>query len=157
MLAVLSAACRFTVRLYYQRRLSWDDVLLTIAILLLCTCLGLWFSFVDDMYFAQSLLLGKLTPDMDLTAIVRKTSRLHKLSDVALVLTWTSLNAVKLSFLLFFGTLTTRASGLRWYWWTVVGFTALTWAGGVPMEIVSCPYFDERSSEYFVSNQRTIY
>jgi len=146
-LAVLSTLSRFTVRLHYQRRLFWDDALLAIAILLLCICLVLWYRFVDDMYVAQSMILGHFTPDMNFATIVPKTLRLHKLSDVVLVLTWTSFHAVKLSFLLFFGTLTTRTTRFRRYWWSVVGFTVLTWAGGVPMEIVSCPYFDERACE----------
>jgi len=133
---------------HYQRRLFWDDAVLAVAILLLCTCLGLWFSFVDDMYLAQSLLLGEMTPDMDLTTIIPKTLRFQKLSAVALVFTWTSLNLLKLSFLLFFLTLTSRANKLRMYWWAVTAFTILTWAGGVPLEIVSCPYFDERACKY---------
>ena len=118
---------------------------------MLCTDLGLWFSFVDDMYFAQSILLGNLTPDMDLTTLIPKAIRLHKLSDVALVLSWTSFCTVKLSCLVFFRTLTVRTSGLRQYWWCVIAFTALTWAGGVPMEIIACPYFDERACAYFLS------
>lgn len=53
-MAVLSAACRFVVRFHYQNRLFWDDIVLMVAIVLLCTSVGLWFNFVDDMYQAEA-------------------------------------------------------------------------------------------------------
>lgn len=148
-LALLTASTRIVIRLYYQKRLFKDDAFLILAIALLSTSVGLYFSFVDDMYLAEALILGDLdlVPETDLTTIIPKSLRLHKISDVFLVLTWTSLNSVKFSFLIFFQTFTTRVGikMLSRYWWFVAVFTTISWGVGVALEIVACPYFDERA------------
>ena len=150
-IAVLAAFARFLVRLHYQRRLFWDDAWLMVAIMLFSISLGLWFYFVNDMYFVQGIFMGSPISQADLVASIPRMLHVHTMSEVVLVLTWTSVCTVKFSFLSFFGSLINRTSRLRRYWWFVVGVTILTWAGGVPLEIVHCPYFDERSCESIAS------
>ncbi|KAF2796922.1 hypothetical protein K505DRAFT_358889 [Melanomma pulvis-pyrius CBS 109.77] len=143
--SLLAAISRFAIRLHYQRRLSWDDGWLLLAILLLISCLVIMFDFIDDLYLMQSLISGQFTLDMKVSAIIPKAMRLHKSIMAFDVLVWCSFNAVKFSFLFFFKDITARTGKLRLYWLAVTVFTLLDWAVGIPLNFVLCPHFDERA------------
>lgn len=126
-----------------------DDAILAVAIILLSTSAGLYLSLVDDMYLAEALVLG-ISPDIDQATIIPRLLRLHKLTDAFLILTWASFNSVKFSFLLFFRSFTAHPGlqNLGRYWWMVTVFTAISWVSGSVLEVIECPYFDERSCEW---------
>lgn len=142
--SVLFVIARITLRLRYQKRLFIDDAFLFIAQVLLCVCLGLLYMFADSLFLDEALVtrpsLAIIPPDFE-----NQLFRFHKISDAYLVLTYTSIFAVKFSFLFFFRVLVRRVHKMVVYWWIVVAVTAVAWIVCSISIFLPCLYFDERS------------
>lgn len=100
--------------------------------------------------FADSLFLDEALVTRPSSAIIppdfeNQLFRFHKISDAYLVLTYTSIFAVKFSFLFFFRVLVRRVHKMVVYWWIVVAVTAVAWIVCVICIFLPCLYFDERS------------
>lgn len=78
--------------------------------------------------------------------------RFHKLSDAYLVLTYTSIFAVKFSFLFFFRVLVRRVHKMVVYWWIVIAITTVGWIVCVIGIFLPCLYFDNRSRMFLCSS-----
>ena len=142
-LATLVASVRVIIRLRL-RKLSWlDDGFLLFAVVLMTTCLGLLFTFIDDLYFSWAVSNGFIAPQT-YTEIVTIAKRLHIYTTAFIVPAWTGIVAVKFSFLFFFKSLIRRIRYLEIFWWCTVVFTASSWAAGAVAEVFTCPRFDER-------------
>lgn len=102
--------------------------------------------FADNLFFYEALATGRpstiIPPDFE-----NQLFRFHKISDAYLVLTYTSIFAVKFSFLFFFRVLVRRVHKMVVYWWIVVAVTAVAWIVCVISIFLSCLYFDERLSK----------
>jgi hypothetical protein len=144
--ALLAALARASIRLYYQKRLFIDDAILALAVVLLSASAGLYLSLVDDMYLAEALILGLTPPQTDQATIVQRLIRLHKLTDSFFILNWSSSSSVKFSFLFFFRSFIAHPGleSLGRYWWVVTIFTAISWVSGCILQVVACPYYDQR-------------
>lgn len=108
--------------------------------------MGLLYAFADSLFLEEALTTSPssviLPPDF-----LNQLFRFHKLSDAYLVLTYTSIFAVKFSFLFFFRVLVRRMHKMIVYWWIVVAVTTVAWAVCVISIFLPCTYFDERSSQ----------
>ena len=81
---------------------------------------------------------------ISLPEILAVAERLHIDTTVFVVLSWTGISAVKLSFLFFFRSLIRRIRKLEILWWIVVAFTFCTWIAGAVAEVFICPHYDQR-------------
>jgi len=107
--------------------------------------MGLYLSFMDSLYMIEAIIFqGQIPSDLSFAAIAQTVSRAHVLETIALELSWTSIFAVKLSFLFFFKTLVNRIRPMTILWRVVVGVTAVAWAVGCVCVVMECPYFDDR-------------
>lgn len=68
------------------------------------------------MYLVQASLEGRVTSNVSASEIEAATLRFHLLSDIFIVLSWTTVIAVKYSFLSFFRMLIRRVHGKQAYW-----------------------------------------
>ena len=135
-LAIIFAVSRISIRLYKFRRIYADDYFLFLAMAALIGSNGFYFVAVPELYFfsTASITLA-ITPNIIQTATDSATY-----SIAAQVLSWTTIFAVKLSFIFYFRTLVQRLPWLM-MWWRIV------LAVCVPVAIVSicgtfivCPY-----------------
>ncbi|MCJ1469806.1 hypothetical protein MMC07_008448 [Pseudocyphellaria aurata] len=144
--SVLFVLARTTLRLRYQKRLFIDDAFLFFAEICLCASVGLLYAFADQLFFDEARALGwtvAVPPDYS-----EKRNRSQKLSDAFIILTFTSIFAVKFSFLFFFRILIRRMHKMVVYWWTVVAVTTVAWIVCVLENFVLCPYeyYEQKST-----------
>ena len=109
--------------------------------------MGLYLSLTDTLYMLEAIIFqGQLPSNFTLQGIEKTVSRAHDLETIALELSWTSIFAVKFSFLFFFKTLVNRVRPMTILWQIVVGATTVAWLVGCLCAVMECPYFgkDER-------------
>lgn len=120
--AIVATAARTYFRVRRFRRLEIDDVFLILAIVTLCAFVGVVYSVKNLMYLSVYLALGLEDPSFPLDAIFdyEKTFEYYgQMDEAASVLIWTSIFAVKFSFVFFFRKLTRRVRGIE-IWWQIV-------------------------------------
>lgn len=111
--------------------------------------MGLLFVFISAMYLDEALITNDFNvPIPPIADIYTESINFQKLSDGFLVLTYTTIFSVKISFLLFFRHLISRAFPMTVYWWTVTAITIVAWMFGVSGFFITCPYFDVRSCRH---------
>ena len=148
--SIILAIARTCIRLRYQKRLFADDVFLLVAILCLCAALALLVIFCPSMYLIEAYVAAtpviELPPDpLQLLALEQHLFKYLKLSDVYYIMTWTTIFAVKFSFLFFFRVLIRRVRGITLYWRIVGGISVLSWGYCISGAFIICPYYDIRA------------
>ncbi|KAH8769108.1 hypothetical protein F5883DRAFT_352254, partial [Diaporthe sp. PMI_573] len=129
--ATVALACVFLVirifsRLRIQRRLFWDDAFVIFAFILALITAALWQWQAPAMYWILGVLAGTEQPT-SLADVFKKQKLWLKVSLVVQLFFYTSLTAVKLSFLIFFRRLGDRVPKFNWFWWPVVLFVLAIW------------------------------
>lgn len=138
-LVILCATCRLATRVYTRSCLYIDDYLVIIALICLTVGTGLLYSFCQRIFVIQAV---KVDPTViippDLYDNVRKY---YALTTSFLFLIWTSIFAVKLSFLALFRLLIRRVGKVMTrYYWIAVATTVVTWMFLVNEPFMLCPY-----------------
>ena len=99
--------------------------------------MGLLYTFLDQIYLIRAAELKlpglQLPPDF-----VQMALKAQKMSIAALVLTWTSIVAVKFSYLFLFKRLIDRIRPLILIWWIAVIFNAIVSIYGVTVYFTAC-------------------
>lgn len=142
-LAILFTFCRIIIRLRYQTGgLSLDDTFLAFGVACLCVSFALALNFLSSMFLVEAIHTGYPIPDTPLD-IVDQLLRFHRLGYIFVVLTHTTIFAVKFSYLFFFKSLIRRVRKLTIYWWTVTLITGAVWGFGVVAVFIPCHNFDK--------------
>lgn len=149
-ISIILAIARTCIRLRYQKRLFADDVFLLVAVICLCAALTLLVIFAPSMYLIEAFITSaptiELPPDpLQQQALEQKLFNYLKLSDVYYIMSWTTIFAVKFSFLFFFRVLIWRVRGITLYWRIVGGVSVLAWGYCISGAFIICPYFDIRA------------
>lgn len=118
-------ALRFYSPLNNQKRIFWDDVLVTFAFLLTLATAILWQWQAPVMYWFLGVDAGTETATAD---IFSKQVLWLRVSIIVQVFFYTSLTAVKLSFLFFFKRMGENVNKFGWYWWPVTMFVLAIWS-----------------------------
>lgn len=151
----MATAARIAIRWYQYRRLLLDDYLLLFGCVCLCAGGGLLHRFLPVPYFFQRLNHDPESVRMSHYTIDDLLSA-KKMLYAFFVLCWTSIFAVKLSFLSFFRTLIERISGgLITYWKIVLVSTIVSGAFNICAAFIPCPHFD-LSAGMWQSEQYTL-
>lgn len=129
--AFVLLAVRLTSRLRSHRRLFWDDGLLVFAWVLTLITAALWQCVAATMYWTIEIGQGTAQLTVSLEDYFEKLKLWLRVTFLASIFFYTSLTAVKLSFLLFFRRLGDRVYGFKWYWWPTLVFVLCTWIIGV--------------------------
>lgn len=106
-----------------SRRLELDDVFLIVAIITLSAFVGVVYTVRDLMYLSVYVSLGMKDPGFPLDGTFDPSKSFHyygMMDEAASVLVWTSIFAIKFSFVFFFRKLTQRVRGIEIWWWIVV-------------------------------------
>lgn len=153
-ISILVALARTAIRLRYQRRLFVDDAILLVAILCLCAAMALLLVFTPSIYLLEAFVTSSsvMASPEELAEIEIQLEqplfKYLKLSDTYYVMTWTTIFAVKFSFLFFFRVLIRRVRAVTLYWRIVSVVTVLVWVYCIAGAFIICPYFDTRSCEF---------
>lgn len=132
---------RITVRLRYQKSLAVDDIFLIFAVVCLTAALGLLFAYLSSLFELELLLVDPQTAhSIDINRILLW---LRRVSTAFLVLTFTTIFAVKFSFLFLFKAHTRNARKMKIYGWTVVVIITAVWAFGVVEFFLPCPRLND--------------
>jgi len=122
-IAIVAAAARTLFRVKQSRRLELDDVFLIVAIITLSAFVGVVYTVRDLMYLSVYVSLGMKDPGFPLDGTFDPSKSFHyygMMDEAASVLVWTSIFAIKFSFVFFFRKLTQRVRGIEIWWWIVV-------------------------------------
>lgn len=142
-LAILTATVRTVYRVQSHGRLLLDDYMLIFACVTLTVANGILFSLPTFIYWNEYLILHPDSPIIQTTsaATVARISRYQQMLYSSLTLTWTTIFAVKICFLLFFLQIVDRLKKLMLIWKIVFCVTVLIYPLCVCGIFLSCPHF----------------
>ena len=140
-ISILATISRTAIRIRLQKKLLFDDWLLLFACFCLCAAIGLIYKSLDALYVGEEMILSPLPLEQSLR-FIPQALWFEKMLDAYLCLLWTTIFAVKFSFLVFFRSLIRRVRGLTVYWAFTVGVTAVAYAFCFNLSFMSCPHFD---------------
>lgn len=140
-LAALSVIGRMITRIYTRRRLDLDDGFLLFALLCLSACTGLVYVSCQKIFVIEAIQVDptfNLPPDPYQVSFAMRWT-LHSFTCII----WTTVFAVKFSFLALFRLLIRRLpKAITTYYWTTVGITVATWMFFLSEPFILCSYFD---------------
>lgn len=135
------------IRYHSQRQLQPDDYVLIFACLtLIASQIMLYIHNIDDIYWIEELILypspqilASISKDPE--AFYRRISKLQRMQFSSFALTWTSIFAAKICFLLFFHQMITRLQRWILVWRVIFGITIFFWALCICAIFINCPLF----------------
>ena len=133
----MAATARTAIRIYKFGQLHVDDYFLFLATAALIGGTGLFLKMIPDLYLFAEVTLGHTLPPAD---ILQEAIHDSTYASTGEVLCWTTIFAVKFSFLFYFRSLVRRLRNLTILWWcnlvilTPVAFTSIFGA------FIVCPY-----------------
>lgn len=161
MIAIMFVSFRIWARIKGFKRLYWDDFLVLVAVILHIVTGIVWQTFMaHDMYETMNVLTGLQLPEPNFLA---HGHRYAKSSLASLLLFYSTLWAIKFSFLIFFRRLGRHVRRQRLLWWPIFGFTVTSYLiilGVTPYRCLkgSIPYLvEECASESVLKYNRTIF
>lgn len=139
---ILSVILRLGVRIHARRDLYLDDYILLAGVMCLCAATGLLYKYCDYYFLSGALerdplLFFDLSPDQLKHLFLISTTYIHAF----LAFIWSTIFAVKFSFLIFFHKLIERVANIHTYYWIVVSITFISWPFLVVEPFILCHYF----------------
>lgn len=146
-LALLFATGRMVIRFHSQRKLNPDDFGLIFACSTFIASQVLLHIFkIENIYWTSAVIFDHNPQTLtsiieDPEAFLHRRLRIRRLEITCVMLTWTSIFAVKISFLLFFHQMITRVRKLIVAWRVIFGITILFWPFCTFGVFMTCPHF----------------
>lgn len=144
-LSIVTATIRTTYRFKTQGRLMLDDFLLLFACVTLTAATGLVYAMIPLMYWELEMTVhpqvNVIEKFSSQTQLFAQILRYRQLAYSWIVLSWTTVFAVKICFLLFFYQLIDRVEKLLIIWKIVFAITILVFIFCVSGTFIACPYF----------------
>ena len=130
------------IRIRARRNLYLDDYVVLAGVMCLCAATGLLYHYCDYYFLSGALkrdpaLFVHLTPAQLKNLLKISTTYIHAF----LAFIWTTIFAVKFSFLIFFKKLIERVTKIQTYYWIVVAITLISWPFLVVEPLILCHYF----------------
>ncbi|KAI0479831.1 hypothetical protein F4859DRAFT_529965 [Xylaria cf. heliscus] len=157
-IALLSVLARAAIRLRTQRRFALDDYLLFIAAAFLTGTTGLAYYICDAFYLAT--IISKDGPAAFFQLSPHQGDQVLDnalLENIFLVLAWTATFSVKFSFLAFFKQMIFRVDRIRYYYWSVVVFTVISYLFLVGEAFILCHEWRLESLKCFDASKNLLY
>lgn len=146
-LAFFVAFVRLALRLKFRKKLLLDDVFVLAGVISLAVSIGVLTQYYETLFKTEALNTDptvKFSYDEALPML-----EAPKLFDTYLAFLWTSVYAIKFSFLVFFRTLIKNVSRkLDIYYWFIIVFCIISWVLAICMPFMLCPYFTAEGSKF---------
>ena len=136
------------IRFHSQRKLNPDDFGLLLACSTFIASQALLYIFkIDNIYLTSSVMIN---PSRQIFTsrienpeafMIRQGLQIQWMEISCIMLTWTSIYAVKISFLLFFHQMIIRVRNFIIAWRVIFGITIIFWPFCTFAVFVSCPHF----------------
>lgn len=154
-LVVLAIIAKYAILYHQRKRLGWDDFFLAIAFTTLVASISIiQKECLDAMYIVYAVTHGLMVPPHDIIDIGYNS---HMWVTVALMCGWTTICAVKFSFLFFTKKLIDRIKSLYIYWWIVLAFNLGVFGYGISIYYIGCPWFYQLKSSTLSSSAIDFY
>lgn len=157
-LALLIAAARIVIRFHSQKKLNPDDVALMFACFTFIASQALLYIVrIDKLYWFGALVFEPLNSQIlvsifdDPEGLFHRASKIQRMEFSSLALTFASIFAVKISFLLFFYQMITRLQRLVRAWKVIFGINIIFGALCICAVFIACPHFDRARSSSFTT------
>lgn len=131
------AAARTVIRVYKFRRVFVDDYFLFIAVASLIASTGILLRNLQPLYYIATVSAGLEPLSLEYINSSTDTSNFF---DALECLSWTTLFAVKFSFLFFFRNLIKRLRDLEILWWCVLVICVPVAGVWICLPFIECPY-----------------
>ena len=136
-LALIMTAARTAIRVHRFRRVFLDDCFLFLAVASLIASTGTFFWLIPSLYTFAAVAAGLEPVPLDyINAAINTTNAAY----AAEILAWTTVFAVKLSFLFFFRHLIQRLRDLKILWWCVLIICIPVGIVCICLPFIQCPY-----------------
>ena len=142
---MLAALARTAIRIHSRQPFQTDDFLLGFACVTLIASAVLLYVMLDTIYWDMNLILNPFSP-ATITAFLTpgffdRIRWYQQMSFSFLTLTWTTIFAVKLSFLFFFRQMCDRLKHVMIFWRIVLVITILSYCYCAAGVFIGCPKF----------------
>ncbi|KAI0448311.1 hypothetical protein F5B21DRAFT_518998 [Xylaria acuta] len=156
-IALLSAFARGAIRFKTQRHLSLDDYFLFVATVFLVAATGLLYTLCDGFYLS-TLVSQDPAIFFQLTAQQARLIVNNALQEnIFLSLAWTATFFVKFSFLAFFKQMIWRVDKMRYYYWSIVVLTVLSYLFLFSEAFILCHDFGVNTLKCFDPSKNALY
>lgn len=122
-----------------------DDLMLIFACVTLTASIGLLFSLIPTLYWDEELILNPGSQALAMAGppapFLARVLFSQRMAYSFVVLTYATIFAVKICFLLFFFQMVDRLKKLMLFWKIVFGITLLFYCLCASVEFISCPHF----------------
>lgn len=146
-MAFISVLTRAAIRFITRRKLALDDYLLFLAFAFLTASTGLIYWLVDGMYLATTVANTPALIFQLSTAQIQMVLNQSLNQNIFLAFAWTTTFLVKFSFLAFFRQLIRNVLSIKYYYWSVVCLTVLSWMFLTSEAFILCSDFGIDASE----------
>lgn len=149
-LALFSSGIRIALKLRRRCPILLDDYILLFGVLCLIAATAAMHLMLVDTYSMMAISSFEwVSGRMSYSQVVEVTTSAAKHLDIFHCLVWTSIFAVKFSFLVFFKDFMDRMESRRaWaYWVTVCVGMGLAWVYNLASPFIGCRYFGEEAGE----------
>jgi hypothetical protein len=136
-LALIVAISRIIVRVHKFRRVYADDYFLFLAVSTLIASNALFFAALPDLYLFAAVAAGQSLPPKNFIQAAADTATF---AIAAEILSWTTIFAVKFSFIFYFRTLVRRLPRLTVWWRIVIAICVLLAIVSICGALIVCPY-----------------
>lgn len=123
-LAIICCSLRFLARIRTFKKLLIDDYFVLLALTFVLANAIIWQIYAPHMYYVLTVSAGLEMPDEGFPQLAESYL---KSTAAVIILFYSTLWAVKFSFLLFFKRLGTNVRGQKFLWWPVFGITLATY------------------------------
>lgn len=145
-IAIICCCLRFVARVRTFKKLLIDDYFVVFALVIAIANVIVWQIHLRDLYYFMEVVAGLEFPKADFASVAESY---FKSTVAVLILFYSCLWSIKLSFLLFFRRLGANVSHQKLVWWPVFGVTLATYF----VCIGTIPYLClVRSFEYVAAN-----
>lgn len=145
-IAVLFCSLRFLARIRTFKKLLVDDYFVLLALVFVLANAIIWQIYARHMYYVVSVAAGLEMPGNDFAQLAESY---FKSNAAVMILFYSALWSIKISFLLFFKRLGTNVRGQKRIWWPVLGITLATYFACIGIIQYRC---DISSFEYIAIN-----
>lgn len=136
-MAIILAAARVLIRIYYLKRVNVDDYFFIVAIATLIPGAGLFFSYIKTAYAIEAVLDRKASlPPYFLQTLENAATY----AQIAQLLCWITIFSIKFSFLFYFRALVNRLYKMEIWWWCTLVVLVPTAAVSIAGSFIACPH-----------------
>lgn len=152
-LALLMAVARFVLRLHVQKKLYPDDVVLMFACLIFISSQALLYTFkIDILYWHERLNAQNFVSMLENPELfILRFKKVLRIECSSLILTFASISAVKICFLLLFYQMITPLRRLLLAWKVTFGITIIFGTLCICATLIGALHFDAAMSSSFTT------